>query len=297
MDFSIEGSISANCHGWQNNAGPIGNYISDLVIDRGNGAEKAEGMIAQAVIGGWGLCGKILGASYKTTKNLNVASLVSVGWAVNTVGRDFSGTDMLNIHLDSKWERAAINQHYYGDRVVVSQLKDSVSWWAPILVRHFPWLRWWAQRNMNLHKITSRNELLYTSVRHFTWPGQELFELFVPTRNAAEFCESAQPLIKKIKTFNTTVRDIQPDQSSLMPYAREPTRGFVVLAHQADQNAAVVRDMIDLAISYGGSFYLPYNRYATVGQFRTAYGNWEQFREFQVSETEWSRKYLGKMAE
>jgi len=298
-DFPLECSVSVNCHGWQANHGPLATAVVSLLVDFGNGPELVHrGDIRfAAIFGGYGLCGKILGVNYETIPNFKVESHVGHSDAEIAVSRPYAHTDMLNIHLNKDWTRAVTNEHHYVDRAnpVVSKLEDKVSWWAPRLVRYTPRLRWFAQTNMNLHKITSRNELLYTSVRHFTWPNQELFECFVPTENAAEFVRRGRELIKRLYVYNTTVRDIQEDTVSILRYAKGPTRGFVVLCDKRKQNESVIGRLYELAIELGGSYYLPYNQYATVDQFRRAYPRWREFRQYQITESSWSRKYLGVM--
>ena len=295
MDFSVEGSVSANCHGWQNNASPIGNHIEIIKADFGKGLVVPSKEQVRAMVGGWGLCGRIHGVRYYKIPNWQVLSMVDPGWAHIDVGADYSHADMLNIHLDPKWQECIVNLHYYLKDMnpVVSELKDKVPWWVPLMVRFFPALRWFAQKNSGLHVVRSRNELLFTSVYHFEWPGQELAEYFVPTEKANQFVVSARPLISKLHLYNTTVRDIQADRSSMMPYAKGPTRGFVMLMRRQGGNPDILRSLVDLAISLGGSYYLPYNQYATVEQFRTAYPNWSEFRKHVIISNSWSKKYLG----
>lgn len=295
MDFTLNGSLSANCHGWQANDGPIGNHVSNLIIDRGNGLEEADEETSKAIIGGFGLAGEIVKFDYKTIDNYGVESFVGEASAHLTVGRDYD-CDMLNIHLDGNWERSIVNEHYYTKETLVSELKDEVSPWAGFLVRYFPRMRWWAQKNMNLHNISSRNELLYTSTKHFAWPNQELFEVFVPTENASDFVKRARSTIQKIPTYNTTVRDIQDAaEYTFLPYAKGKTRGFVVLCKKHPSNATYIQRMYDIAIEMGGSYYLPYNMFATRKQFQLAYPGFEKLIEYQINETEWSKKYLGDL--
>ena len=299
-DFSMEGSLSANCHGWQNNAGPFGNHITDLIVDRGNGPEKATEEIQSAVTGGWGLCGEIVDFNYKSIPNFKVASLVSSSWAEQVVGDDYD-CDMLNIHLDDKFEKAVVNEHYYSKQIAKTKLTDNVPKWVPWMVRYCPWLRWFAQSNFNTRNTSNRNQMLYTSVDHFDFRNRkgeritELFEIFIPQENAAEYVRLGKQHMAKIPNYNTTVRHIEEDKSSILSYAKGPTRGFVTLAKKKDTNRIHIRKLIDLAISLGGSYYLPYNMYASVPQFQKCYGRWEEFKKYQIVESPWSKKYLGAM--
>ena len=86
MDFSIGGSISANCHGWQYAAQPIGTYC-EFFVDQGNGPQRPSNALKSAVIGGYGLCGQIVNPTFETIPNYTVMSTVSTGPAEDFVGR------------------------------------------------------------------------------------------------------------------------------------------------------------------------------------------------------------------
>lgn len=301
MDFTIEGSLSANCHGWQANARPMGNYVTELTIDQHDGKglrELSKGNpLRKAVIGGYGLCGEIKHVTYEKINNFCVESFVDTGWADEVCDKNYTSVDMLNIHLDRKWKQAIVNRHYYctDEGGTVSELNDHVPWWVPKMVRYAQPLRWFAQKNTKLHQVRSRNELLYTSVRHFQWPGQGLAEFFIPVGNCMEFVGMCRPIVKNMNIYNTTVRDVLPDESSMMPYATKHVRGFVMLFKHQPNNMHNLRRMLDIALGLGGSYYLPYTMsydYVDVGQFRHAYPNWSEFASHMVSTSKWADKFI-----
>ena len=249
-----------------------------------------------------GLCGEIHNFDFAVTHNYQVESFSGSGWAELVVGDSFPNADLLNIHLDQRWEKCVLNEHIYRRDLppVVSKLRDYVPRWVPMMVRYAPRLRWFAQRNFNTRRITSRNELLYPTTKHFDFrkrgkPIWDLFELFVPTHRAADFVRSARKYILKFEhVYNTTVRDIQESQA-IMRYSKGPTRGFVTMIRKHENNAELIRELIDVALDHGGTYYLPYDMHATVSQFRLGYPRWEYFKSFVVPsmQTEWSKKYLG----
>jgi hypothetical protein len=291
MDFSPEGSVAANCHGWANNLGPIGDYVQLMA----NGSILTEEE-RKSYIGLWGLTGEFEVNNYATVDNYKIQTITTHGSAEELCDLDYQ-CSMLNIHLDNRWDVAIVNAHYNDvhENPVRSKLEDKVNPIAPFLVRYFPRLRMFAQKYSGIHRISSRNELLYTSVKHFTWPNQELVEFFIPVSNVSHWIESAQPLIKELDVFNTTVRHVNKSSSSLLSYCENSdVRGFVMLCNKFNSHQkSIYRFLIDMAYEMGGSYYLPYNQYATVAQFERCYPRHEEVADKVTNPTNWSKKYLG----
>lgn len=115
-------------------------------------------------------------------------------------------------------------------------------------------------------------------------------EYFVPPTHLQSFIQGAKALIeaaqndKTLKLLTCTARALQADTTTLLSYAREGTRCSVVINFSAplalarrfeeDGNklTGVMRDLIDLAYGFGGSFYPCYGRFATPEQFKRAFG-------------------------
>lgn len=114
-------------------------------------------------------------------------------------------------------------------------------------------------------------------------------EYFIPPINLDSFLECAREQLgeaqkQQILTILTsTVRIVQPDDTSLLSYSAGGIRASVVInfkvrrcdAEQfANPNSGLtdcLRKMINLAIAYGGSYYLCYGRFASREQFDQAY--------------------------
>ena len=83
--------------------------------------------------------------------------------------------------------------------------------------------------------------------------------------------------------LNVTVREIAKDVDSALPYAREDMFGLVMLftidrTLEAEEGIAkMAGQMIDLADSLGGTFYLPYRNFATHEQIRRSYPGFSAF--------------------
>ena len=110
-------------------------------------------------------------------------------------------------------------------------------------------------------------------------------EIYVPRPALAAFMEHAAELLRGggVPVIYGTVRLIERDDESFLAWAREPWACIIFnlcVAHTPDGLAAaqhVFRGLIDLAISFGGSYYLTYHRWATRAQVE---GCHPRFREF-----------------
>ncbi|HUS37474.1 MAG TPA: FAD-binding oxidoreductase [Verrucomicrobiae bacterium] len=118
--------------------------------------------------------------------------------------------------------------------------------------------------------------------------GSEMItELYVPRETLAAFMEAARVMLQRhnARPIYGTIRLIEEDRETFLAWAR---RNFacIVLNLHCDHNprplaksAHTFRGLIDLALSFGGSFYLTYHRYATKGQMLSAYPQLPYFLE------------------
>ena len=99
------------------------------------------------------------------------------------------------------------------------------------------------------------------------------------------FVKKAAPVIhhEYDSLLNVTVREIAQDVDSALPYAREDMFGLVILftidrTIEAEKGIlAMASQLIDLAVSLGGTFYLPYRNFASPEQIRRGYPGFSRF--------------------
>jgi FAD/FMN-containing dehydrogenase len=102
-------------------------------------------------------------------------------------------------------------------------------------------------------------------------------ELYVPRPKLAEFLEQAAETLRSARASVTygTVRLIEPDTTTALPWARQPWACviFNLLTDPADTRpvAAAKRALIELALSFGGTYYLTYHRFAAADQLLRAH--------------------------
>ena len=138
-------------------------------------------------------------------------------------------------------------------------------------------------------------------------PASEMIgELYVPPEHLIAFMKSAANLLResRIPLIYGTVRLIQRDAESFLAWAREDFACVIFNLHTEHdeagiaQSTATFRSLIDLALDFGGSFYLTYHRWATRSQIERAYPQFTDFlrlKEFHdtdlLFQSEWWRHY------
>lgn len=131
----------------------------------------------------------------------------------------------------------------------------------------------------NYHALVDRR-------RHNNTPSSELLtELYVPLDDVYEFLEQVRALFisRKTNMVYSTVRFIEKDDESFLPWARELSACIIFnidTEHSAKAQSAtqdVCRDLIDIAIKYGGRYYLTYHRFARKDQVIKCYPEFIEF--------------------
>lgn len=117
-------------------------------------------------------------------------------------------------------------------------------------------------------------------------PGSEIIsEIYTPRDALERFLADVRQDFRAngVDLIYSTIRLIEPDAESFLAWARQPWACTIFNLHSAHDPAALERTaghfrrLIDLALRYGGSYYLTYHRYATRDQLTTCY---PQFAEF-----------------
>jgi len=106
-----------------------------------------------------------------------------------------------------------------------------------------------------------------------------LQEYFVPVDRLDAFVPKMAEIFRRYgaNVLNVSIRHAQGDPGSLLAWARGETFAFVVYYKQRtspavrDRVALWTRELIEAALSVGGTYYLPYQPHATPAQFHRAY--------------------------
>jgi len=140
-----------------------------------------------------------------------------------------------------------------------------------------------------------------------TVKGSEMItEVYVERSRLAAFMEDARKTLRdrRANLIYGTVRLIERDDETFLPWARDRYACIVFNLH-VDHTAAAIsaaadtfRDLIDLAIWHGGSYYLAYHRWARTDQVERCYPAIGAFLDAkrrydpdEMFQSEWYRHY------
>ena len=128
---------------------------------------------------------------------------------------------------------------------------------------------------------------LATYVPGYHWPGSSemITELYVPRAALADFLDAAARELRarEADVVYGTVRLVERDEETLLAWAREPWACTVLNLHvehdavSVGRAADAFRALIDVALAFGGSYYLTYHRWARRDQLEAAYPQIHEF--------------------
>lgn len=314
--FSVGGSLSANCHGWDHTRGPLANTINSITIVNAEGELQIltpQDDLFRYVVGGYGMFGVIVEAEIQLTDNevlfdcseevpikdyyqyfkekvqvnpsikmhlyrlgLKYGKLLQEGWAQNYTTAAPAGPTE---ELTNEAVRGSL-----ADRILIQVARNSPT------ARNL----WWKRERKNLQKITkaTRNQIMRpkingafvnNSVARTEW----LQEYFVSGEKLAGFIEFLGKVLDKNKVplFNASVRFVTKDERAELGYATQGDRFAVVLFFSQSLNKKEiartkrwVQQVINELIKIDGTYYLPYMHFATPEQFRQCYPQWEKVK-------------------
>jgi FAD/FMN-containing dehydrogenase len=134
-------------------------------------------------------------------------------------------------------------------------------------------------------------------------PGSEMItEIYVPRARLAQFMHQAAERLRTrgADVVYGTVRLIERDDESFLAWATEPWACIVFNLHidstTASRDQQAFRDLIDLAIGHGGSYYLTYHRWATRAQVEACHARFVELLRLkrqhdpdELFQSEWYR--------
>ncbi len=264
--FSVGGSISVNCHGWQYDRPPIASSVESFRIILADGSikhccrEQNQELFSLA-LGGYGLFGIILDVELRVVPNELYRLeqyIVPVNKSLGTFDHQIKnqpGLEMvyarMNIVPDDLLDEVILNAFYRIPQPEGSNRGVSDKLLEPSLIElrravfrgsaesHFgKKLRWNAETKLQpslKSKTISRNQLLNESVEVFenrtTDTTDILHEYFVPRHKAASFVDAMRRILERHEPnlLNVTVRSVNRDDDTFLRYADRQMIAFVML--------------------------------------------------------------------
>jgi FAD/FMN-containing dehydrogenase len=319
-DFSVGGSISVNCHGWQFDQPPIASTVeafrlmlADGTILRCSRAENQE--LFSLVLGGYGLFGIILDVDLRVVPNERY-KLERVMVPAADYAKVFQQKTGTASNIAMVYGRLNVNQKNFLHEGIINvfhrlpetnHIVSTLGGVKDVTLKRAIFrggegsdygkeLRWNAEKYFDSvleGKIYDRNAILYVPAGWFEDQSKAttdiLVECFIPPNQF-------EPLVAELRTIiprhqgdllNVTVRDLATDKDSFLRYANQPMFSLVMFFSQTrdaqgeERTEAMTQEIIAAALQHGGRYYLPYRLHATSGQFNQAYPQAGMFFELK----------------
>lgn len=311
--FSVGGSISVNCHGWQPESPPIASTVQSFRLLTADGnilqcSRTENSKLFSLVLGGYGLFGVIIDVKLRPVDNKSYKAYQHVIKSKDYIDQ-FTKLVKNDATVGMAYGRISINPDNFMEEAILSVYKTDPSAPAPAKENGFAGLRRtvfrgsansaygknlrWRMEKMGAWMIDgkkfSRNQLLNESVEVYqnadTGYTDILHEYFIPTRSVDRFIDSLKTVLPtyKVDLLNITVRNVLKDDDTFLNYAREEVFGFVMLFNQSRTDAAenemrlLTQQLIDIAVAMEGTYYLPYRLHATREQMHRTYPQAKEF--------------------
>jgi FAD/FMN-containing dehydrogenase len=307
-NFTIGGSLSVNGHGRYVGLGPLMRSVKSLNVVLADGslvsASPTEHTdIFNGVIGGYGGLGVITEATLGLTDNVRVkrqTELLPITryrqyFFDNIRGRAEPVFHSGNIFPDDYATVRAVTMSSTDDPVTIQD--RLIPWNQPYRLNR---LAFWIESGWPFGKWLQRHVVdpLYFADEPVAWRNYEasrdaaelepasrasstylLQEYFVPVERFDDFVPFMRDVLRRrrVNVVNISIRHAIQDPGSLLAWARNEVFAFVIYYKQPTDARALetagqwTRELIDAALATGGSYYLPYQPYATGEQFRSAY--------------------------
>lgn len=307
-NFTVGGSLSVNAHGRYMGLGPVILSVKNIDLLLGNGELKSCSRnenpdLFYGSIGCYNALGIIVRVTLELADNVKlkrVSKKLHLGEYMNYFYSEVRNNPEVIMHNTDmfppsyKGLRAATWIKTDEKPTVKTRLMPLKG--AYPIERYFLWAftetpfgKWRREKFIDplIHwrkKVHWRNyeagydvtELEPKSRKHTTYV---LREYFVPVEKFEDFSERMTEIYNRhrVNILNISIRHAEQDSGSFLSWAPQEMFAFVVYYKQRNREnakarvAVWTREMNEAAIQTGGTFYLPYQIYATEEQFHRAY--------------------------
>ena len=307
-NFTVGGALSVNCHGRYMGLGSVVMSVREIRVVMADGGVKNaspthNAELFYAVIGGYGGVAVIVEAELDLADNVKVKRLARKMDSAEYISHFKAKVRYFG---DAVFHNADLYPPHFRKVRSVTWARTDEATTEPRRLqqggdtypvnRYFVWAvtetplgKWRREYLIDpllylFRKVHWRNfeagydvaELEPASRKHTTYVLQEYF---IPVERFDEFVPKLADVLQryKVNALNVSVRHARPDPGTLLAWARGETFAFVLYYKQRTRDNAInrvsvwTRELIDAAISVGGSYYLPYQPHATPEQFHAAY--------------------------
>ncbi len=323
-DFTVGGSLGVNAHGQDVNWNPLSRSVVSMRVLMTDGrtlntsrSENPE--LFKAVLGTYGLVGIITEVTLKVLPNtilLKQVDLISTH-NYNDYITGLSRDKPLALHS----ARLSINPLYRFKNLVAVNFFDTGQLAIPEQEDHelnYPdthylnlvkksWLAqtarttveyFWLEQNGEMTRNQAMGESVVSLKNTVAGSKDILQEYFIPPDKLQLFIGKLKEWLGQHSYFtliNATIRKVNADRDSLLPYAPEDRFAVVLFINLPDNETSntrmqnATRELIDTVLDLNGRYYLPYALYASYNQFWQAY---PEFKNVIEAKTKWDRAGL-----
>jgi decaprenylphospho-beta-D-ribofuranose 2-oxidase len=295
--FTVGGSMSVNAHGWDMRHGPVAASVEWFRILMADGSVKRcsrneNPEIFHLVLGGYGLFGVILDVGLHVTDNVAYSAVTS-----HLDFSDLPGYFDRQIRSRPQVELAEADLSVaFGSRlrkaiaVAYERQEGNTRRTDPLQVsghitrdryffdlsRDYGWgktLRWYLQGMLEYPRageIRTRNNIFRSPIERIQYYSAKdtdiLQEYFIPPQNFVPFINGLAEIVegRQLNLLSATVRYVEVNNDAFLNYARRPALAVVLYTNMKtspsgrETNGEATREIVDLALKNGGTFYLPY---------------------------------------
>lgn len=316
--FTVGGSLSVNVHESDPRYGQLIETVKSFRLLLVNGTivdvnRESNPELFGLVIGGYGLFGVILDVDLFLTDNKIYEKSENVIDYRDYKELFFDTKSKSNVENIFARLSIAKDESLLRDMVVtvysVSNnqdtkyyvLEDSSSGFLKKFIfglsRKYDWgkkFRWYLQReksDLTDPPIISRNNLMNGDMSFLNYYSSRktdiLQEYFIPVDYLQDFIDDLREVTERedLNLLSATIRYLPTNNESTLSYSTKDSFGIVLyfnvgLSEKEQKKAEKwTRELIDYSLSYGGSYYLPYELYATKDQLKEAYPKIDYFFE------------------
>jgi FAD/FMN-containing dehydrogenase len=339
--LTIGGAVSANIHGRGLAIPPFVSDVESLEVVLADGSvaqcsrsENAE--LFRHVVGGYGLFGIVTSAVIRLTARQKVERVVQLRHIEEVASAFQDRIESGYLYGDFQFSTAPEDSHFMQRGVFscyqpvppdtpipAGQIRLSPADWrrliylahrnklrafyefADFYLRSSGQIYWSDTHQLSLYLDDYHGQL--DSYCNTQVPGSEMItELYVPPARLTAFMDDVRRdfLANDVDLIYGTVRLIERDEESALPWARERFACIIFNLHVDHDPAGIARAarhfqrLTDIAIHHNGSFFLTYHRHATLEQVLRCYPQFSQFMRTkhlfdpqEIFRSDWYRHY------
>ena len=341
--LTLGGAVAANIHGRGLTYAPFVGDIEALEVVLADGSvvecdRNRNGALFRRIVGGYGLFGVVTSVKLRLVPRQKVERVVELGRIERIIERFDQRIAAGYLYGDFQFSTAAEDRDFLSRGVFscyravdpntpipANQIRLSPADWRRLLyLAHRNKMRafnefadfylqssgqiYWSDTHQLSVYLDDYHERLDGAMQAPVAGSEMITELYVPRDRLASFMADVRRdfLRHRVDLVYGTVRLIEPDTETALPWARERFACVIFNLHVDHDvrgiasSASAFRRLIDIAIHHRGNYFLTYHRHATAEQVRTCYPMFTEFlaakRQLdphEVFQSDWYRHYRG----